>query len=196
MKHYLISCTIILICFTMSCKNDSNKSEAKIKSLATESVTKLAKQKLELKDTEPVSQEKFHDWFPEQLAGMKLESIQEDQLRKQDISGAEAVYKSDGAKKLTVSVMDAAGKKGVNLLSMYSTVKYQKFIDTENTSIQLIEDKKRLGTETYNKILNETKINVLYKNRFSVIMNGTDMNTKETHKAFNSLKLDKLFSAD
>src|SRR5690554_2177487 len=163
MKHYLISCTIILICFTMSCKNDSNKSEAKIKSLATESVTKLAKQKLELKDTEPVSQEKFHDWFPEQLAGMKLESIQEDQLRKQDISGAEAVYKSDGAKKLTVSVMDAAGKKGVNPLSMYSTVKYQKFIDTENTSIQLIEDKKRLGTETYNKVLNETKINVLYK---------------------------------
>ncbi len=196
-KQFTYIASAVVLFAAIACKNDNKASEALEQSTdvvnMVKTVKKTAKQSQDLKNIESVTEEELHNWFPAYLLGMKRKKISKGSLTGYGIIGASVVYRGEGKKKLVVAVNDGAGKKGMLLSSQYATVKHIKPKSTENRKQRILDNSTMLGTETYDKKENNTQIDFLYKNRFSVIIHGYDVSKENTWTAFKELNIDKLF---
>lgn len=188
--------TISLLLFlggTVACNSkDKKTSKDEAMSMATKIVQGAAKRGLKLRNVEPISKENLEKWFPQDLSGMKLDTYRETSLPSQNGVGATASYKGEGTKKIDVFVVDGAGKGSSTVRTMFATMDYTKPEDTDSRSVKILDDKNMKGTETYEKNRNLTKLAFMYKERFAVTVTGYNMDTKETWKVTEKLKLDKL----
>lgn len=97
---YAISLLLFFTVMVACNSKDKNTSKAKEEtSLATKSVQGIAKRSLNLRNVESISQEDLEKWFPQDLSGMKLDTYKESALASQNVVGATASYKGEGAKK-------------------------------------------------------------------------------------------------
>ncbi|MFA7616472.1 MAG: hypothetical protein WBF83_05455 [Moheibacter sp.] len=141
---------------------------------------------------EPLTNAEFKEWMPKEINGMTRNSFKAGETAMLQISSAEAGYSDEEkTKRFSVTVTDGAGAMGASAISGLS-MSLKMSIEEENES-GYRKTMERNGVRVMEEYRNEnTKIQLISKDRYWVEATGNNMTPEETWKAVDALKLDKL----
>ena len=147
-----------------------------------------------LKNLVPLTNENLKTWLPEDLDGMKRTRFKVGASGMANVRSVEGTYKENDARKgLTILVMDGAGEAGsVMVMSFGMFGKMEMEMEDERKHQQTVEVDGIRAQQTYYKKNNRTKLMFVFKERFMVSIDGTDMTTDETWELTKKLDFAKL----
>ena len=221
MKTLIKFMATLLILTHISCKKETREKFKQAKEGISNTTTivknaKAAQQNIEkLKDATPLTNEQLKEWLPESLNAMKRTGFKAGQAIYANLASIEGKYdtpeepdlitddEGDRAvnpskKSFKVQVMDGAGPTGsmmITSLSMMSKLDMEE--ENEYQHKKTVTMGKIRAMQTYKKQRHKTSppktdIQFVYKDRFGVIVNSTNMSLEETWKAIMLLDLDEL----
>ena len=222
MKTLTRTIALLFILITIiSCKKETREKLKKAKQGISNTTTivknaKEAQKNIEkLKDATQLTNEQLKEWLPESLNDMKRTGFKAGQAMYANLASIEGKYdtpeeeshiKNDEGERITnpdkksfkVQVMDGAGPTGsmmITSLNMMSKMDFEE--ENEYHHKKTVNVGKIRAIQTYKKQRNKTSspktdIQFVYKDRFGVIVNSTNMSLEETWKTIIMLDLDKL----
>ncbi|MFD2909990.1 hypothetical protein ACFSX9_14745 [Flavobacterium ardleyense] len=203
MKKFI---SLLCVLAVISCKKDEVTSEEpglmdtmdEIQNItkAGDAIKGFEKRIEELKKLEPISNDIYKEVFADRLDDLTRTDLSIGATSALGLSSGEAKYKEENSNKsLNLSIFDGAGEYGTAMINMTYLS-----LAMEMESIQNTTTKK---TETFNgiKCLTENNTNpnqirstitFLYKERFSVTLEGNNMDLDELKSYMKKLDLSKL----
>tara|TARA_R100001369_G_scaffold88457_2_gene125021 strand:+ start:1862 stop:2464 length:603 start_codon:yes stop_codon:yes gene_type:complete len=199
MKKVLLGICTIAICF--GCKD--NPVSKKIKETretvsnstnAVKEMRKMGDDIKELQKMEPLTNEDFKDWLPDEVNGMKRIAYKAGQASYMKIASIEATYANeDKSKKFKFQVIDGAGKMGASATAGMRMMFSQDFEEEDEYKIRrTVKKNGNKAIEEYKKNNNSSEIQLMESNRFYIKASGTNMDIDETWDAIEELDVDDL----
>lgn len=141
---------------------------------------------------EPLTNAEFKEWMPEEVNGMKRNSFKAGETAMIQIASAEAGFSDEEkTKRFSVTVTDGAGAMGASAISGLSMSLKMSMEEEDESGYRKTTD--RNGVRVMEQYRNEnTKIQMISKDRYWVEATGNNMTPEETWKAVDALNLDKL----
>lgn len=147
----------------------------------------------ELQNTEPLSNEELKSWLPETLKGMDRTGFSVGKTGYAGIASIKGTFKDgNGENELKVEVIDGAGPGSILIMSygMYSNMEVEE--EDENKHLKTVSHNGIKAQQTYYKKNNDTKIQLLYDQRFAITVNAKNMDPDQTWNAIEKLNFKKL----
>ena len=209
MRKSISFLTILTLALTFgisSCKSDARKkiketrekmsnTKNMVKSLSKmeENMNQLGKDAEGLKNIDPFNNERFQNWMPERLDGMKRTSYEF--TSSMGSQGKMNFEDENGDRSFQVTIIDGAGEMGSAVYASQGFITgfmddYHSESDTKVERVVKRKDGKAL--ETYYKEENSSEIKAVVDNRFIVIAQSSHMNVDETWKLIDQLKVGRL----
>lgn len=199
MKKILLAICALAICY--SCKD--NPVSKKIKETrdnvsnttkAVKEMNKMGDDIKELQKMEPLTNEEFKEWLPDEVDGMKRIAYKAGQASYMKIASIEATYANeDKSKKFKFQVIDGAGQMGASATAGMRMVLLQDFEEEdEYKTRRTVKKNGNKAIEEYKKNNNNSEIQLMEDGRFYIRANGTNMDIDETWDAIDELDLDDL----
>lgn len=203
---FLTILTLALNFGISSCKSDARKkiketrekmsnTKNMVKSLSKmeENMNQLGKDAEGLKNIDPFNNERFQNWMPERLDGMKRTSYEF--TSSMGSQGKMNFEDENGDRSFQVTIIDGAGEMGSAVYASQGFITgfmddYHSESDTKVERVVKRKDGKAL--ETYYKEENSSEIKAVVDNRFIVIAQSSHMNVDETWKLIDQLKVGRL----
>ncbi len=218
-----ITVLCLIVVSLIACKKETREKlkQAKQNISNTTTIVKNAKDAQKniekLRDEIPLTNEQLKEWLPEFLNTMKRTGYKAGQAIYANLASIEGKYDTPDQpshitddegeraanpdkKSFKVQVMDGAGPTGsmmITSLSMLSKMDFEE--DNEYHHKKTVTLGKIRAMQTYKKqrrksVSPKAEIQFVYKDRFGVIVNSTNMTLEETWKTIMLLDLDKLKS--
>ena len=149
-----------------------------------------------LQEKEPLTNEAFKEWLPEEVNGMQRTGYKAGQGSYMQIATIEGTYTDEAkTKKFTVQIIDGAGQTGAAATAGMRLMFSQDFEEETETRMRRTVKKDGMkAIEEYRKNNNSSEIQLFYNDRFYVKVNGTNMDLDETWNAMEALEMDDLAS--
>lgn len=161
-----------------------------------------------LKDETPLTNEQLKKWLPESLDGMKRTAFKVGAAGFMNIASIEGTYKTEDPanakelsrnelnalrKKITVTVIDGAGPTGsMGIAGAKMATAMEMEEDTEREHKKTVDFDGARAFQSYKKKYNNSSVMFIYKDRFGVTVNATNMNVDETWDIVKKLDLNQL----
>ncbi|WP_347373768.1 hypothetical protein [Aequorivita sp. Q41] len=161
---------------------------------AVQEMTKMQDDIKELQELTPLTNAELKSWLPETVNGMKRISFKAGQAGMMNISSIEAVYANDDkTKKFAISILDGAGQVGATATAGIRMLMSQDFEEEdENGTRRTLTKNGTKAIEEYRSRNNNTKIQLMERNRFYLEANGKNMDVDETWDAIEEINMKKL----
>ncbi len=195
---------VILVLFAMSvlvaCDNPISKKIKETKEQvsntkeAIEEMSNMQEDIEALQNVEPLTNEEFKEWLPDEINGMKRTAYKAGQGAYMQIAMVEATYTSeDKSKKFKVEVIDGAGPVGAAATAGMRILFSQDFEEESETMTRRTVTKNGLkAIEEFRKKNNKSDIQLMHNDRFYIKATGTNMSIEETWDAIDDLDPDDL----
>lgn len=190
--------------FMLSCGNSKNEEKSSESSSIIDNVSNLNKvagsaNKIEettnkLKKLTPLTNDELKVVVPETLNGLKRKSFSAGGLAVTGLSSIDAEY-GDDAKYVKISIMDGAGEAGSAIVSLMAltlsmdTESESNGIKTKTTEVNGIRS---ITEDTKSESSVNSSIKFIYKDRYSVSVDGTGYNLQELEAFVKELNLSAL----
>lgn len=174
-------------------KISTAKSMVKSLSKMEGNLNELGKDAEKLKDIEPFNNDRFQNWMPEKLDGMKRTSYEF--TSSMGSQGKMNFAEEDGDREFELTVIDGAGEMGAVIYASqgFITGFMDDYHSESDTKVEkLVKRKNGKALETYYKDTNSSEIKAVIDNRFIVSASSSDMNVDETWKLIEKLNVGKL----
>lgn len=176
-------------------KEKISNASSMVKSLSKmeENMNELGKDAEELKDVEPFNNDRFQNWMPERLDGMKRTSYEF--TSSMGSQGKMNFEDENGDRSFKVTIIDGAGEMGSVVYASQGFITgfmddYHSESDTKLERVVKRKDGKAL--ETYYKEENSSEIKAVVANRFIVTARSNHMNVDETWRLIDQLNVGRL----
>lgn len=177
--------------FMVACGNSNKEEKSTGVGSVVEGVSNLSKmsnaaEKMEeqtnaLKKMTPLSNEELKAVVPETLAGLPRKSFSAGALGATGLSSIDATY-GDDSKYVKVGVMDGAGETGsalVSLMAMTLSMDSESESDGTKTKTTTVNGIRSVTEETKTDQSTRSSIKYLYKNRYSISLDGEGYTLEE-----------------
>ncbi len=150
----------------------------------------------ELQEKEPLTNEAFKEWLPEELSGLTRTGYKAGQGSYMQIATIEGTYTDESkSKKFRVQIIDGAGQTGAAATAGMRLMFSQDFEEEDESRMRRTTKRDGMkAIEEYRKNNNASEIQLFYNDRFYVKASGTNMDLDETWKAIDDLDMDDLGS--
>lgn len=207
MKKILAACTLLVV---LSCSNQKKEEKSAGETTNTTSLadnvgnlgklsdaaTKMEELGKKLKKLTPLTNDELKAIAPETLNGLKRKSFNVGNYGGTvGISSIEAEYANDDVKSVKFVVLDGAGETGsgiVSLLSMGLSMDAESESDGVKTKTTEVNGIRAQTEERKSEQSISSSIKFLYKDRYSVSLDGTGYSLSELESFMKALKLDEL----
>ncbi|PVW17407.1 hypothetical protein [Marixanthomonas spongiae] len=161
---------------------------------AVKEMNKMGDDIKELQKMEPLTNEDFKDWLPDEVNGMKRIAYKAGQASYMKIASIEATYANeDKSKKFEFQIIDGAGQMGAAATAGMRMLFSQDFEEeTEYKTRRTVKKDGNKAIEEYKKNDNNSNIQLMEDGRFYIKASGTNMDLDETWDAIDELDVDDL----
>ncbi len=158
------------------------------------SADKMEELSAKLKKLTPLTNDELKAAVPETLDGLKRKSFSAGGYAVAGMSTIEAEY-GDDAKYVKVGIIDGAGESGSAIISLMAmTLSMDRESESNGTVSKTVDVNgiRSITEETKSENSVSSSIKFLYKDRYSVNLDGTQYTLQELEAFLKSLKLDQL----
>ncbi|ATP58427.1 hypothetical protein CPT03_19150 [Pedobacter ginsengisoli] len=158
------------------------------------SADKMEELSAKLKKLTPLTNDELKAAVPETLDGLKRKSFSAGGYAVAGMSTIEAEY-GDDAKYVKVGIIDGAGESGSAIISLMAmTLSMDRESESNGTVSKNVDVNgiRSITEETKSENSISSSIKFLYKDRYSVNLDGTQYTLQELETFLKSLKLDQL----
>lgn len=159
-----------------------------------QSADKMEEMTAELKKLTPLTNEQLKAAVPETLDGLKRKSFSAGGYAVSGLSTIEAEY-GDDIKYVKVGIIDGAGESGSAIISLMAmTLSMDRESESNGTISKTVDVNgiRSITEETKSESSVSSSIKFLYKDRYSVSLDGTGYSLQELESFLKSVKLDEL----
>lgn len=203
MKNLILMFCMIAI---FSCnKNEEKKDESGIMDTvegiqnlnkATDALKGFEKRIEELKKLKPLSNEVYKNVFPESLDNLKRTNFNAGGATAMGLSSAEATYEVESPNKsLKINIIDGAGESGsaiVNMAYLTMSMDSESIQNTNTKKTETIDGIKCMTENDTDPNNKHSSITYLYKERYSITMEGNQMELDELKSFIKKIDFSKL----
>ena len=204
MKKLMICAAALML---VACSKDETVNEEKSGGLSdvvsnaknygkmSNSVQDISKNIESLKKLTPLTNDELKVFLPEELLGLKRRELKVGDNSMMSLSTAEAKYSDGDQKKIKFELMDGAGETGsamVSLLMMSFTMNQEKITENGYEKTTEINGNKAIVMENLDREYLTSKIQMIFKKRYLVTLNGENISFSELEKALDELNLSRL----
>lgn len=204
MKRINIYLSALFAVFIISCESETmdkiKDAKSKVSNATSvignatkmeEKATAMDKRLNELKEIEPISNDEFKAWMPEELGDLTRSSYEFNTMM-----GATGTLKfKNDEKSMDVTIFDGAGEMGSALYASQGFLGslYGGFESESDTKKQeIVEKDGREIIQTYYKDKNNSEVRFNVDDRFVVSANATNMNPEEVYDLLLEMKIKEL----
>lgn len=158
------------------------------------SADKMEELSTKLKKLTPLTNDELKAAVPETLDGLKRKSFSAGGYAVTGLSTIEAEY-GDDAKYIKVGIIDGAGESGSAIISLMAmTLSMDKESESNGTVSKTVDINgiRSITEETKSENSVSSSIKFLYKDRYSVSLDGTGYTLQELESFLKNVKLDEL----
>lgn len=158
------------------------------------SADKMEELSTKLKKLTPLSNDQLKAAVPETLDGLKRKSFSAGGYAVSGLSTIEAEY-GDDSKYIKVGIIDGAGESGSAIISLMAmTLSMDRESESNGTVSKTVDVNgiRSITEETKSESSVSSSIKFLYKDRYSISLDGTGYNLQELESFSKSVKLDEL----
>lgn len=147
-----------------------------------------------LKNETALTNDQLKEWLPTNLDGFERSGFKVGQAGYAGVNSVEGTFKSlENEEKLKVMVIDAAGPTGGVMAAGYGVFgNLEMEIEDERKHQQKVTVDGIMAQQTYFKKRNDTELQFLFRERFIVTINSSNMNAERTWEYVDELDFDAL----
>jgi len=184
MKSYQYLLLLLLpLLFTGCGKIKETKKNVKEAKKGLDTFNKMAKEVKNLEvdfenlaELEPLSNDDFKEWMPESIGALKRSGFKNNSLGAVNVASSEATYKSDdGNQQVKITVIDGAGSGSFAIAGIKLATAMDVEEQDEHGHRKTIKKNGIKAIENYKNRNNETELQFLHNERFSITVTANGM---------------------